>query len=788
MRRTSAKRVAFRHLLAGILEAPPRFVAEIEKRVLPLFAGHLWAETETEVEIKRRKWARLDETLVTAKREAESEIARVASVGDPASWFWNQGWKKVDKRKRGKMTLVAIPFPWIEGDSVRWGVWKVRGERTRGSGTEIPGEPPEQPEQPESPLTYWDKPDDADPEEWERTVEESKQKHRREMVEYNTAYGELERAQDRWDWHFKIQPYQDYGPYDSAKSALTAAKRSPDKGDYAYGYKVVDGRAVGGAWERSGAGWMGTAQDEGGLWGDWNRRMEGRADQVYAEAVEHIIEEASRHLKRLKDYSKTSQKHRRGWLADKLMLIQSVKKYATKPAHMKYLSPGAMEFVVPVDVTGWRYLDRKTAEIKNEWLDRAAEAEGIGKRFIREVRALEVGQETSEFIFPKIWVNAAQVTRTHKESYTFRWAGYGPHSPQSLGTIKQDIRAAAGDSERVCMAKAEEVEDARDVFKTINLSVEFHDNSKGYGGWWSSWKGEMKAFLGPERFRGIRTPEQFDDAILRVKRLVRHESQHLAQSMLDAWVHGNKDADRAGMPSRDVFTSPHVSPSGTPKPSAPSTIYDQFGKERMEPGEKWTPRIEHQEREVEFYTNLTDDIDVFERTLRKIPKPYWPAYARIYVGLSDKATIEAFVTEIGSRYSNRLTVEIKAAWRLLRFKGKNKPKWRKAVKEFYNEMRRRGYRLQGGLVPFDSWESEKLLQKWRTDHFKDTGDWYTWREVPGVGSLRGGRVDEGYTYEMYDVLNVDPDDPKTPYDSDIEPGKKRVMVLVRPNGKVTKVR
>lgn len=98
-----------------------------------------------------------------------------------------------------------------------------------------------------------------------------------------------------------------------------------------------------------------------------------------------------------------------------------------------------------------------------------------------------------------------------------------------------------------------------------------------------------------------------------------HEVQHVGQNLLKTI---KSLPEVGGLPSKSI-RNPEIAPSGVPlsvKPSLSLRRRDQ--------------RVPHHMRDVEFYTNLNDDIRMFIKNLRSVPAALREDYFKFYVGAS----------------------------------------------------------------------------------------------------------------------------------------------------------
>lgn len=286
----------------------------------------------------------------------------------------------------------------------------------------------------------------------------------------------------------------------------------------------------------------------------------------------------------------------------------------------------------------------------------------------------------------------------------------------------------------------------------ISVVLDFKGHAKRGGQWHPSLR-ELQVDV--NELNRIWTVEKLNQRIEQIHITVRHELQHVAQTYMKLIL---DLSENAGLPSSSI-RSPDADPSGFPTKPGVSGPKDK--------------RIPHHQRDVEFYTNLTDDIDTFERELRQIPKPYWGIAARIYVGLGSRQMIDELEYELKERYKK--TVRASQSGRFLAFKQENAAKWKKAVKEFWKAMQSRGVNLDQGYT--NPLSLDKVLN-----------NLYTWRrENLSFGYDKGQhyRTKDGWVVDIYQIENWDE---RAQPNWESKPGKERWEVLVTPEGRLKQLK
>ena len=192
------------------------------------------------------------------------------------------------------------------------------------------------------------------------------------------------------------------------------------------------------------------------------------------------------------------------------------------------------------------------------------------------------------------------------------------------------------------------------------ISVELDFKGTQYkGGHWNGTTHALNVEIGSgTTSRYIRTPEQartlnaLHYGMMEILRTCRHELQHVGQDLLRDIKGLTEDA---GLPGRSVR----------------NPMFDQRGIS-VDPNEEGKKFYKvHPLRDVEFYTNLADEIDRFVRYSRKIPLEDRAKAIRIWVGAGDDKMVDA--------KGDTLSAVQQFFYSLKMYE---KPKWRKAVAEF----------------------------------------------------------------------------------------------------------
>jgi hypothetical protein len=161
---------------------------------------------------------------------------------------------------------------------------------------------------------------------------------------------------------------------------------------------------------------------------------------------------------------------------------------------------------------------------------------------------------------------------------------------------------------------------------------------------------------------------------------IRHEMQHMMQehlALLQAIPDGYGGIERlpqAGLPGKKYRTPG----------------FDEYGR----PMERGQP-LEHEQRDIEFYTNLTDNLDQYKRIINSVPLPVRQAFFKAWVG---QMPIEEFGKLIDSisvssgRHPKAWIIDFASVRAALQtsqaFFGRFNamPKYDKAIKVLYSEL------------------------------------------------------------------------------------------------------
>lgn len=157
------------------------------------------------------------------------------------------------------------------------------------------------------------------------------------------------------------------------------------------------------------------------------------------------------------------------------------------------------------------------------------------------------------------------------------------------------------------------------------------------------------------------SPEMFYGHVNELRRIIRHEVQHVGQTLLSAFI-GSNDAV-AGLPGRPLREKGH-DPYGT-------SLDGGAG-------------LDHALRDVEYHTRLQDEIDRFAALALKVPQEELLRVLKKTTGISQEHI---------SKYEFGVDVPTQEFFFML--KALNKPKWRRAVADFLVGVEAAGVPLYG---------------------------------------------------------------------------------------------
>jgi len=330
----------------------------------------------------------------------------------------------------------------------------------------------------------------------------------------------------------------------------------------------------------------------------------------------------------------------------------------------------------PIDLTGWKYLQEGVEDLpglaavnrkideRNEQrqrdIDQAEKNLAAAKRLFKMLQQGDMDKDPRKDhwgiyhwdaeIFEKSdsegWWDTSNVVKSLPEGPSepriedWNRYGYGtsPYKTIDDAQAEMEERLTTGDVGTILAANK---------FTELTCEVWFKKHTTRGGVWKSS---DMTLQIDVWHPRP-RTVPQFEKGLFEIRRILRHELQHVGQDALRIILGLQEDA---GLPPKEI-REPGYKPSGRKEKS------------------RSTQRIKHPRRDVEFQTDLSDAVDRFERALRKRRKTEWRQYLRQFVGIED---------------TRRWTNDFFRTW-----KQTNPDKWRKAVKEFVAEIGRRGIQI-----------------------------------------------------------------------------------------------
>ena len=345
----------------------------------------------------------------------------------------------------------------------------------------------------------------------------------------------------------------------------------------------------------------------------------------------------------------------------------------------KYTAQAAKIF--PVDLTGWSYISRGGAlikkineEIAQENKKKHEQIEVAEKTFSLALKGYEAGISGDEETYDKV------LTELHKD-----WLPQG-HFPRYPAWDERELRRAIREKVRpkepmvwtyevgrepVSKMKAAlrpligpqdliQALNARNLGK-ISAILSFTQHTKR-GGQWRPFDRELQV---DTPFSGS-YPENLDVLVMgihRIQSVLKHELQHLGQTLLEVMTQVNKDKQHTlGLPSKGVRDTEH-DPDGLPV---------SHSKGDRQP---------HALRDVEFYPRFEDEINKFKEEIRGTPKDKWSNLFKTWVDLTmSPLERRGFPSEF-----------------FLMLKKSQPAKWKKAVKEFLKALEGEGVHLTGGV-------------------------------------------------------------------------------------------
>lgn len=364
-----------------------------------------------------------------------------------------------------------------------------------------------------------------------------------------------------------------------------------------------------------------------------------------------------------------AQKHRMESTSSEVRMVDwkaletECRKYTTRAKF--YKSKTTEEFTV--NLAGWEYLQ---GEIKIKDDDSKHDATYLKhntdqiKKLLSAIKRLREGEESEVFLFTDIKWNAHIVTLRAVKATEREGADEVKYQPTingkklNFGLVPSYIETYFTDQYIKPWLEKKPVEYksvdeylANSRLNKIKVVVSFAGHKKRAGQWSMSDKTlELDVYKFPISLNGFR------DALANAHETIKHELQHLGQDYL-ARIKGLKED--AGLPSRSIRQT-GVSTYGVP--------ISTKGKGKGKP-----KQIEHEMRDVEFYTDLRDLVDRFERLVKLTdPKQRRDLFDR-FVGTFSPAENKYF-----------------QSW-----KTKNPAKWKKAVAEFEKELAQRGITIPG---------------------------------------------------------------------------------------------
>lgn len=245
-----------------------------------------------------------------------------------------------------------------------------------------------------------------------------------------------------------------------------------------------------------------------------------------------------------------------------------------------------------------------------------------------------------------------------------------------------------------------------------------------YAGTWITEYNTLQLFFNDEN---VISNEQniinLDSSLKELYGTIRHELQHLGQSYLQLvpqLLEGSNTQFNAGFPSPDIqnkIRTRNLKPGEKPQTNLP-----------IDP--KVETEIIHPLRDIEFYTNLTDNIDTLKTTLGWYPKSTRWEIVRAFIDPTFKPT---FKQKIVDDYSRKYMLEQMVVSRFFNELFLYEPeKYKKAVKELIKEVSK----------DFDLEDN------------KEDESWYP--TPPGQTPIFGNSVATYWRYRSWELKNAMP--------------------------------
>lgn len=361
--------------------------------------------------------------------------------------------------------------------------------------------------------------------------------------------------------------------------------------------------------------------------------------------------------------------------------LKDVASYLRKinPKPKRYRAKATKKF--PVDLTGWKYAQ----EISNNKLKKGIEAKAnnLKKRNVLfdQAQKLEPGQITKKVDFlgrgsganpqgsHKEWIG-----RNNRGNYIlYKETPHGvKHSPlgakmevpegkrwetggfKDLETLLSQTDIGNADYIQIWIDHfSDPVKTIEDKWKTIKVVLSFLRH-KTFVGQWIGIKRELDVDV---RHLPLKiTVGAVKDNFREMRDTLRHEMQHAGQDLLDHLKMLGEDV--AGMPSKRI--------------------------EPSQKGPRPTKRPEHALRPVEFYTRLADEVEDFVhfvKTREDISGPIMPLAVKIWTAHPVNANKD--IPPDATQKQRNAIRHVPRRKFFLRLYKEQKPKWQKAVSEFY---------------------------------------------------------------------------------------------------------
>lgn len=396
--------------------------------------------------------------------------------------------------------------------------------------------------------------------------------------------------------------------------------------------------------------------------------IQARITEALAVGIESLEKDIAQMNRREQMGRKTEHPMRS--IVSMVLLQKECLKYTTRAKTFK--TKVSQQF--PVDLTGWGYIKPNAPVIKtiNASLENYNDALDASIAMAKE--GLEAAQEAYDEVTSGkaegVWEYWTSIDYRPEKEHRSRIHGWTIKTPWHTYTVNELIeqgkrptlivavpvmKDGVKTTENMTLSEAEKLrrpyfgpDDIEEAVKATHwrngILVELHFKPHtSRGGVWMYSKMLLQVDAHATDASSVSSFQQGADWI---KETARHEVQHVGQDLL-RFIQGMKED--AGLPGKAI-------------------------REPREPGNY--KRKPHALRDVEFYTRIADEVEIFLRRVRKIPMGDRRYFVREVVGLS--------------RGLSRNTVSF-----FKELKDNEPKKWQKAVAEFFKAIEERGVKIPG---------------------------------------------------------------------------------------------